>query len=236
MKQLGLQSEAYRYIVQSYRQWLSVHGYHEQTVYQLPHYVQELLYYAESKGRRRLQELDVRLFKEHYHHLKSRANQRQNGGLSNNYLNKHLQALHKFGEYLRRSGRLQLPVLDIRTESDECIVTDVLTQPEIQCLYDVTYRPYEPQRYDKGILFHEAMQLRDRAMLTVYYGCGLRRSEGYHLDIGDVHFHRGLLHVRHAKGNRERLVPVTGQGIRYLEQYLQEGRAYLSSGKETAFL
>lgn len=235
MKQLDLKSEAYRYIIQSYRQWLSVLGYNEQTVYQLPHYVQELLYYAESKGCSGLQELDARLFKTHYHRLKCRSNQRRGGGLSNNYLNKHLQALQKFCEYLRQSGRLQLPVLDIRTESDEGIVTDVLTQAEIQSLYDVTYLPYEPRRYDKGIMYHEAMQMRDRAMLTVYYGCGLRRSEGYHLDVADIHFHRSLLHVRRAKGNRERLVPVTGQGIRYLEQYLQEARPYLSSGKEAAF-
>ena len=235
MKQLDLKSEAYRYIVQSYRQWLSALGYHEQTVYQLPHYVQELLYYAESKGYSRLQELNVRLFKEHYYRLKCRANQRRGGGLSNNYLNKHLQALQKFCEYLHQSGRLQLPVLDIRTESDEGIVTDVLTSAEIQSLYDVTYLPYEPRRYDKGSMYHEAMQMRDRAMLTVYYGCGLRRSEGYYLDTGDIHFHRSLLHVRRAKGNRERLVPVTAQGLRYLEQYLYEARTYLASGKQDAF-
>jgi hypothetical protein len=50
MKQLALHSEAYRYIVRSFREWLATIGYNEQAVYQLPHYVQELLYYAESRG------------------------------------------------------------------------------------------------------------------------------------------------------------------------------------------
>ncbi|MFY0253964.1 hypothetical protein ACDQ55_08430 [Chitinophaga sp. 30R24] len=125
MKQLDLKSEAYRYIVQSYGEWLSALGYNEQTVYQLPNHIQELLYYAEGKGYAGLHQLDIHLFKDHYYKLKGRSNQRRGGGLSNSYLNKHLQALQKFSDYLRQSGRLLLPRLDIRTESDEGIITDV---------------------------------------------------------------------------------------------------------------
>jgi len=234
MKQLDLKSEAYRYIVRSYGEWLGVLGYNAQTVYQLPIHVQEFLYYAEGKGYAGLHQLNINLFKEHYYRLKERSNQRRGGGLSNSYLNKHLQALQQFGDYLRQGGRLLLPKLDIRTEPDESIVTDVLTPEEVRLLYEATSHPYEPRKYDKGIMFHEAMQMRDRAMLTVFYGCGLRRNEGYHLDTGDIHFHSGLLHVRKGKGNKERIVPVTGQGIKYLEQYLYDARPYFITEKQDA--
>ena len=60
MKQLALQSEAYRYIVRSFREWLATVGYSEQAVYQLPNYVQELLYYAESRGYTDLSQLEDR--------------------------------------------------------------------------------------------------------------------------------------------------------------------------------
>jgi len=234
MKQLDLKSEAYRYIVRSYGEWLGVLGYNEQTVYQLPIHVQELLYYAESKGYAGLHQLNINLFKEHYYRLKGRSNKRRGGGLSNNYLNMHLQALQKFSDYLRQSGRLLLPRLDLRAERDESIITDILTPDEIKQLYEVTRYPYEARKYDKGIKFYEAMQLRDQAMLTVFYGCGLRRNEGYHLDTGDIHFHSGLLHVRRGKGYKERFVPVTGQGIKYLEQYLYDGRPYFITGRQDA--
>lgn len=234
MKQLDLKSEAYRYIVQSYGEWLGTLGYNEQTVYQLPNHVQEFLYYAESKGYAGLHQLDIHLFKEHYYKLKGRSNQRRGGGLSNSYLNKHLQALQQFGDYLRQSGRLLLPRLDIRTESGEGIVTDVLTQEEIKLLFETTHQPYESRKHDKGSQFYETMQMRDRAMLAVFYGCGLRRNEGYHLDTGDIHFHNSLLHVRKGKGHRERFVPLTRQGLTYLEQYLYDARPYFINGKQDA--
>lgn len=235
MKQLALQSEAYRYIVQGFRAWLQTVGYNEQVVYQLPNYVQELLHYAEGKGRTDLRQLDARLIREHYDRLKKRPNQRRGGGLSNNYLNKHQDAYKRFNDYLRQSGRLLLPPLDLRTEAEEDRVTDIVTLEEIGQLYGVTELPYELTLRGQGPAYHEAMQLRDRAMLTVFYGCGLRRNEGYHLDTGDLHADKALLHVRKGKGYRERWVPLTGRALDYLQAYRYDGRPYLAAGKDDAF-
>jgi integrase/recombinase XerD len=234
MKQLALQSEAYRYIIASFREWLQTIGYSKQTVYQLPNYIQEFLYYAETKGYAGLHQITNDLIKEHYYKLKSRTNKRKEGGLSAAYLNKHLQAFNKFIDYLRQNGRLLLPTLDIQTEEDNSEVADILTQAEIKQLYEATNILYEPTKGDKGIVFHEAMQMRDRAMLTAFYSCGLRRNEAYHLDISDIIFEKQLLHVRKAKGYKERLVPLTANGIAYLQNYLYDGRPYFSTGKEEA--
>jgi integrase/recombinase XerD len=235
MKHLPLHSEAYRYIVQGFKAWLATVGYNEQAVYQLPNYVQELLYYAESKGHTSLTALDNRLIREHYDRLRKRPNQRRDGGLSNNYLNKHQDAYKRFSDYLRQSGKLLLPHLDLRTEAEEDRVTDIVTLEEVGQLYEVTRLPYELTMRDRGPAYHEAMQLRDRSMLTVFYGCGLRRSEGYHLDTGDIHADKALLHVRKGKGYRERWIPLTGRVLDYLQAYLYDGRPYLMAGKSEAF-
>jgi len=235
MKHLPLHSEAYRYIVQGFKAWLATVGYNEQAVYQLPNYVQELLYYTESKGHTSLAALDNRLIREHYDRLRKRPNQRRDGGLSNNYLNKHQDAYKLFSDYLRQSGKLLLPHLDMRTEAEEDRVTDIVTLEEIGQLYEVTRLPYELTMRDRGPAYHEAMQLRDRSMLTVFYGCGLRRSEGYHLDTGDIHADKALLHVRKGKGYRERWIPLTGRVLDYLQAYLYDGRPYLMAGKSEAF-
>ena len=95
MRQLALQSEAYRFVVQRFREWLATVGYNEQAVYQLPNHVQELLYYAESRGYTALTQIDNRLIRQHYDRLKKRPNERRGGGLSNNYLNKHLDAYRR---------------------------------------------------------------------------------------------------------------------------------------------
>jgi integrase/recombinase XerD len=173
--------------------------------------------------------------KEYYYQLKERKNIRSGGGLSNAYLNKHLQGLQKFGDYLRQNGRLLLPKLDIQTEEDNSEVTDILTQHEIKQLYEITYLPYEQKKNDKGIVYYESMQLRDRAMLSVFYGCALRRNEVVHLDISDVHFEKNRLHVRQGKGYKERFIPVTKQGVQHLQNYLYDARPYFCREKNEAF-
>lgn len=235
MKILTLHSEAYRYSIASFKEWLQTIGYSEQTVYQLPNYIQEFLFYAESKGYAGLFQINNDLIKEHYYKLKDRGNKRKSGGLSAAYLNKHLHALHKFSDYLRQSGRLLLPKLDIQTEEDTSEVTDILTQPEIKQLYEITSQPYEQKKNDKGIFYYEAMQLRDKAMLSIFYGCGLRRNEVYHLDISDILFEKSVLHVRKGKGYKQRMVPITKQSLLHLQNYLYDARPYFCNDKNEAF-
>jgi integrase/recombinase XerD len=235
MKTLTLHSEAYRYIIASFKEWLQTLGYSEQTVYQLPNYIQEFLFYAESKGYAGLYQINNDLMKEHYYKLKERTNKRRSGGLSNSYLNKHLQALQKFGDYLRQNGRLILPKLDIQTEEDNQEITDILTQSEIKQIFEVTNLPYEQKKNDKGIVYYEAMQLRDKAMLTAFYSCGMRRNEVVHLDISDIVFEKQVLHVRKGKNYKERVVPITKQSLQYLENYLYDARPYFCNDKNEAF-
>jgi integrase/recombinase XerD len=102
-------------------------------------------------------------------------------------------------------------------------------------LYETTRLRYTLGKNDRGPAYHEAMQLRDRAMLTVFYGCGLRRSEGFHLDKGDLDTGKMLLHVRKGKNYRERFVPLTGLSVTCLQEYLYEGRPYFLAARNEAF-
>ena len=101
MKNLPLKSPSFQYVVRSFREWLDILGYAPSTVYQLPNYVHEFFHYLEQKGITEIQQIDNPDFIAHFDQLKSRGNTRRGGGLSGNYLNKHLQGLYKFAEYLR---------------------------------------------------------------------------------------------------------------------------------------
>jgi site-specific recombinase XerD len=57
---------------------------------------------------------------------------------------------------------------------------------------------------------------RDRALLAVLYGCGLRRSELSGLDVADIE--KDVLRVR-GKGNKERLIPMPASVVTALEQW-----------------
>jgi integrase/recombinase XerD len=69
--------------------------------------------------------------------------------------------------------------------------------------------------------------LRDRAILEVFYSSGIRRNELCHLDLTDVQFERGLLHVRQGKGRKDRFVPVGPRALAWVEDYLQRARPRL---------
>ena len=236
MKKLILKNESYQYIEKSFREWLDILGYAPSTVYNLPNHIRELFYYLEKNNINSITQLDNQLIKDHYNNVKLRGNDRKGGALSNGSLNKHLQALYKFTDYLRQSGRLVLPTLNIDWESDDTKHIETLTIEEIQQLYKATrFYPKETKNSKPQYIF-EAIALRDCATLTVFYGCGLRRNEGYNLRVDDINFDKQILHVRKGKANKERLVPINKANLKYLQDYIYDGRSLLIKDKrESAF-
>jgi integrase/recombinase XerD len=62
--------------------------------------------------------------------------------------------------------------------------------------------------------------LRDRAVLEVFYSCGLRRSELINLWVKDVDFGRGTVFIRCGKGSKDRYVPIGERALFWLRLYL----------------
>lgn len=79
---------------------------------------------------------------------------------------------------------------------------------------------------------------RDRALLEVLYGTGLRRGECLRLDVADVDLGEELLLVRNGKGKKDRMVPLTARAASTLDLYLREGRPELMNtpGEPALFL
>lgn len=75
-----------------------------------------------------------------------------------------------------------------------------------------------------------AQGLRDRALLELLYATGVRRAEVASLGLYDPDLLRGVLWVRHGKGNRQRVVPLGTRAIAWLDKYLTQGRPELAAG------
>lgn len=79
---------------------------------------------------------------------------------------------------------------------------------------------------------------RNRAMLEVLYGCGLRVSELVSLKISDLFFDEGFIKIT-GKGNKQRFVPIAASTQKYVELYKKQIRTQLSIVKgheDTLFL
>jgi integrase/recombinase XerC len=79
-----------------------------------------------------------------------------------------------------------------------------------------------------------AVGLRDRAVLELLYGSGLRVSEVAGLTVESVDLARGRVLVM-GKGSKEREVPMSDPAVEAVRQWLSEGRALLATGSPSLF-
>lgn len=84
----------------------------------------------------------------------------------------------------------------------------------------------------------DPLGLRDRAILEVLYGTGLRRLELVNLDVSDIDRARGLVLVRRGKGGKDRLAPLGAGAVLWVERYLEKCRPLLevSASERALFL
>jgi integrase/recombinase XerD len=68
---------------------------------------------------------------------------------------------------------------------------------------------------------------RNKAMLETLYSCGLRVSELVGLKLSNVYFDMGFIRVT-GKGDKERLVPISGKAIREIRNYLPDRNSLIS--------
>ena len=79
------------------------------------------------------------------------------------------------------------------------------------------------------------MGKRDRAILEVLYGCGLRVSEASGLKISSVFFEHGFIRII-GKGNKERLVPIGEMAMEALEAYMEDRPVPAAKDDDLVFL
>ncbi|MBN1414962.1 MAG: tyrosine-type recombinase/integrase [Bacteroidales bacterium] len=74
------------------------------------------------------------------------------------------------------------------------------------------------------LLLQNTRNLKHRAMLSLIYACGLRRSELINLKINAIDSKRMLLSIKGGKGNKDRVVPIPGSLIIMLREYYKAYR------------
>ena len=135
-------------------------------------------------------------------------------GYAASTVDRHVSVLKGFHRFLVREGYARRnPADTIQLPKAPDRLPDVLSVAQVDAMLS---RPF-----GEGPL-----ALRNRAILEVLYGCGLRVSECTGLDLGDVVLEDGYLHIL-GKGNKERISPISGAALRALREYLERGRLEL---------
>lgn len=190
-------------IVQQFKTYLYQVGYSEGAQYMLPACVQEFLAQQQLTDISYIEQQQVIAF---YEWLHVRPLKRGSGALSEAMISQYVYALKTFFSWAEATGQTDYnPLSALKFKRPAQNSRHPLTVAAIQSLFEA------------------AGTLKERALLHVFYSCGLRRSEGEALNIRDLHFRDQLLYVREGKGARRRVVPLTQKVAADMEAYyLQE--------------
>jgi len=121
-----------------------------------------------------------------------------------------------------RSFFKHLVLLGARTDSPAA----ALELPRRRRKLPRTLSPAEAQRLIEAAAGSTPRMMRDRALVELLYGAGLRVSEAVGLDRTGVDLEQRLVRCT-GKGNKERIVPVGRHAVEALRRYLAHGRPYL---------
>jgi integrase/recombinase XerD len=140
-------------------------------------------------------------------------------GRSPRSLSRYLSGFRQFYRWLLRENRIdQDPTALIESPKLGRGLPKALSEQQVEALLEAP---------DTGT----RLGLRDRTMLELMYATGLRVSELTGLELASLNLNQGVVRVM-GKGGKERLVPLGGEAMSWIERYLQEARPDLMRGGE----
>jgi integrase/recombinase XerD len=137
-------------------------------------------------------------------------------------LNRKTACLRSFYRHLRRGELIDTdPTATLRAPRKSRTLPKVLAYGEVKRLLE-------------GVSGAKPADLRDRALLEVMYGCGLRASETVGLELSSIELEDGYLRA-FGKGSKERIVPLGREAAAAVRRYLRDGRpAFVGDRDERA--
>jgi site-specific recombinase XerD len=201
----------------SYSSFIKVRNYKTGKTNNYQSAVSEFLIWLEVSGISKIKDVSSKVSVAYFEYLTSRPKVRGEGTLAEKTIKFQLFAL----------GLFQLNLLD---------------NHEIENTFYIPSYSQSNQK-DRNILTVEQVKTvyqhcenhQERALLSVAYGCGLRRSEIEALDIKDIQLLSGMLIVRSGKNSKRREVPMSNLVMEYLRQYLTQERYNIPTGDGALF-
>ncbi len=200
----------YHKIITQYREYLNTLNYSDIVCYNSPNQIHHFLLYSNV----RVQRISKKHVDEFIQHLQTSISKRTKRKRTNIHINSYIISLKRFSTFLLHIHNLNVSTEHLTYLENDSKQKTILTTDEIKRLFEVCD--------------NTKVGLRDKAMLSLYYSCGLRRNEALHVEINDIDFTSNILFVRKGKGNKQRYVPFTQHTHHILRNYINIGRRRLN--------
>lgn len=211
-------NEDYKKLSEDYHKTLLRLGYNPRSCKSRFLYLCEFLHWLEQNGFLEITEITAVEINHYYNYISERPNKTDGGILSQKTTHAHMRNIRDLFIMLQNEKQIKINPCGIlkfpypKTKDERT----VLSIEEIQQLYEVSENA------------------KEKTILSLAYGCGLRVSELVSCNVEDVRLREKILIVPKGKGGKRRVVPMSSGVIKNLVEYYYNERNY--SPKETAFI
>lgn len=209
----SIQNKDFQRLLEVFDSFIKVRNYKTGNSRMYQNTLIEFLVWLEESGINNIKELTTKESIKYFEYLIARPKLRGEGTLSQKSIKFHLFVQGLFLINLMENKEIEngyyIPSYEGGSEKSR----NTLSVEEIKTVYKHTENELE------------------RALLSVAYGCGLRRSEISALDLKDVKLATGMVIVRSGKNSKRREVPMSDTVMGYLKKYIQEERSQRLAGK-----
>lgn len=189
--------------IKHFSTYLTQIGYSEKTQIILPKLITDFFNYTKKT----LVDIDKQDVINYYEYINTRPKRRGTGYLSESHISHHVYALNVFFSFQLAKGSIeQNPMSTLVFPRPRSTPREILTQEEVTTLFEAcnTYR--------------------ERAILALCYGLGLRRTEAENIKLDELDFKHLTAYVREGKGKRSRQLPMTISVSNHLKNYINYQR------------
>ena len=208
-----IQTPAFQNFFNQFDSFVKVKGYKQGKGKMYQSAIKEFLIWLEESGVTKIKDITSKESISYFEHLTTRPKQRGEGTLAEKTIKFHLFALGLFMLNLLDNNEIEKAYYIPSYSGGNQKPRNTLTVEEIKKVYQ------------------HCENQQERALLSLAYGCGLRRSEIEALDTKDIQLSSGMLIVRKGKNSKRREVPMSDSVVNYLKNYLLEERYQKLSGK-----
>ena len=196
-------------------------GYAESTIKHSKSALERFLKHMQNQKIQDLSEVQpnhLMAFNNHLHSLKSRIT---GLGLASSTIQGNINVIKQFSQFLELTEQLKIYTIKLETTPSIKQHRNILSQNQIKQLY---------KECDDTII-----GIRNKAILGLYYGCGLRYNEGIRLEMSHIDYKKELLYIAPGKNYKSRFVPINQAVLKDFKDYEMYSRSHFKA-KENYFL
>ena len=208
--QEGMKNKYYLQLLNGFTEWLTRLNYAKETIRGRTRQLRIFLEWIEERGINQLSQIEQKDLEDYNEALHKRP-------IKSRTIEGYISVLKLVNEYLENYGEAPIIKTRLTVTKEAKRERTILSKAEINQLYEACE--------------NDPWGIRDRIIIAIYYGCGVRCTEGTRLELRDIDFSSDLLHVRKGKNYRERYVPIS-EGVKAaLLQWVNDGQRWFAGEK-----